>query len=193
MPRVRAWLHALLFLSMLSQPACRPSRPAAHDGCSPGIEAPRDLAVPGATLILGELHGTREVPMFAADLACLLLARGHKVVLALEIPATEQERIDRFLARRAAKSGDRRAAGEGAAVGAREGTDRGRRVRRRGTTCGEGRRDGRAVGRALRVTTRPLATATPAISLMLTKSSIQLACSPSRRSNHRRKNPLTVR
>ncbi len=101
MPPVRAWLQALLSLAMLSQPACRPSpsRPAADDGgCSPGIEAPRDLAVPGATLILGELHGTREVPMFAADLACVLLARGHKLVLALEIPATEQERIDRFLA-----------------------------------------------------------------------------------------------
>lgn len=101
MPRVRAWLHTLLSLAVLSQPACRPSRtrPAAHDGgCGPGIEVPHDLAVPGATLILGELHGTREVPMFAADLACLLLERGHKLVLALEIPVTEQERIDRFLA-----------------------------------------------------------------------------------------------
>lgn len=94
------WLHALLSLIVLSQPACRlsQSRPADDDGCSPGIEAPRDLAAPGTTLILGELHGTREDPAFTADVACLLLARGHQLVLALEIPATEQERIDRFLA-----------------------------------------------------------------------------------------------
>lgn len=46
--------------------------------------------------------------MFAADLACRLLERGHPLVLALEIPATEQERIDRFLA----SSGDAAARAE---------------------------------------------------------------------------------
>jgi hypothetical protein len=99
--RVRTRLHALLSLALLWQPACRssPSDSAADAaGCASGIEVPKVLAVPGGTLILGELHGTQEVPMFAADVTCHLLDQGHRVVLALEIPTTEQERIHRFLA-----------------------------------------------------------------------------------------------
>jgi hypothetical protein len=52
---------------------------------------------PRTTLILGELHGTREVPAFAANLACRA-TRAVETVVALEIPDTEQARIDAYLA-----------------------------------------------------------------------------------------------
>lgn len=45
-------------------------------------------------LLLGELHGTNEVPEFALTLACQLAAEGSKVVLALEMPASTQPAID---------------------------------------------------------------------------------------------------
>lgn len=62
----------------------------------------RDIANLGALkdapmILLGELHGLEGVPAFAIDLACRLAASGKPVVLALEIPRQEQERIDAFL------------------------------------------------------------------------------------------------
>ena len=49
-------------------------------------------------ILLGELHGLEAVPAFAIDLACRFAANGKAVVLALEIPRQEQDRIDAFLA-----------------------------------------------------------------------------------------------
>ena len=72
----------------------------------PAFAAPncgRDIANLGALkdapmILLGELHGLEGVPAFAIGLACRLGASGKPVVLALEIPRQEQERIDAFLA-----------------------------------------------------------------------------------------------
>lgn len=101
MALVRPRALSLLFLALPVEPACKspPTGPPANvDGCAPEPILPRDLAMPGTMVILGETHGTREVPTFAADLACHALAQGRALVLALEIPASEQARIDRFLA-----------------------------------------------------------------------------------------------
>jgi hypothetical protein len=49
-------------------------------------------------ILLGELHGLEAVPAFAGTLACRLAASGKPVMLALEIPRQEQDRIDAFLA-----------------------------------------------------------------------------------------------
>lgn len=47
-------------------------------------------------LVLGELHGTKEIPVLTAELARLRLSSGP-VLLALEIPAQEQDRMNRYL------------------------------------------------------------------------------------------------
>lgn len=60
--------------------------------------------VPGATVLVGELHGTVETPAFVGDLACHSLRAGHPTVIALELPDSEQDRLDAAL-----ESGDRAA------------------------------------------------------------------------------------
>ena len=70
---------------------------SAPGDCPSAVATPPGLTVAGTTLILGELHGTREVPAFAASLVCHA-ARTTATVLALEVPYTEQTRIDAFLA-----------------------------------------------------------------------------------------------
>lgn len=52
----------------------------------------------GQTLVLGELHGTRESPAFATALACSALQKGLAVTLALELPREEQKAVDDYLA-----------------------------------------------------------------------------------------------
>lgn len=47
-------------------------------------------------VILGELHGTRETPVFFGDLVCAAAARGPLVV-ALEIPVEDQPALDAYL------------------------------------------------------------------------------------------------
>lgn len=49
-------------------------------------------------LILGEVHGTQEIPALAAALAERFAARGDALVVGLEIPAQEQARVDAYLA-----------------------------------------------------------------------------------------------
>lgn len=65
-------------------------------GCAAvaGVEALFDA---GTVVLLGELHGTRQIPKAAGDLACAALARGLDVTVALEIPQSEDERIQAYL------------------------------------------------------------------------------------------------
>jgi hypothetical protein len=58
--------------------------------------APR--ARPGAVLLMGELHGTQEVPRFVAQSACQAAVAGTPVTVGLELPVENQERVERFLA-----------------------------------------------------------------------------------------------
>ncbi|WP_342378842.1 hypothetical protein NVS55_05490 [Myxococcus stipitatus] len=54
-------------------------------------------AKPGAVLLLGELHGTEEVPRFVAQSACQALVAGIPVTVGLELPLENQTRVDAFL------------------------------------------------------------------------------------------------
>ncbi|MCE3261882.1 MAG: hypothetical protein K0R43_961 [Pseudoduganella sp.] len=49
-------------------------------------------------ILVGELHGTNEMPAFVSGLACSLLQQGRQVVLALEVPADVQPALERYLA-----------------------------------------------------------------------------------------------
>lgn len=49
-------------------------------------------------LVLGEVHGTREVPEFVAAYLCTALQQKRKITLAIEFPSNEQGAIDAFMA-----------------------------------------------------------------------------------------------
>jgi hypothetical protein len=66
-------------------------RKACSVGCLDGV------VQPGGIVLFGEVHGTREIPGFVGDALCQAAASGE-VHLALEIPRTEQPRIDAYLA-----------------------------------------------------------------------------------------------
>jgi hypothetical protein len=51
----------------------------------------------GAVLLLGEMHGTQEVPRFVAQTVCQSLVAGIPVTVGLELPLESQTRIDTFL------------------------------------------------------------------------------------------------
>lgn len=55
-------------------------------------------AIRERVILVGELHGTNEMPAFASGLACSLLQQGRQVVLSLELPSDVQPEIDRYLA-----------------------------------------------------------------------------------------------
>lgn len=85
-------------------PATTPSAPAAAapnlgaDACGPEIAGADGVIAPGAIVMLGEMHGSREIPGFTGNLACRAALAGHTVIVGLEIPRVEQAAIDRFLA-----------------------------------------------------------------------------------------------
>jgi hypothetical protein len=66
--------------------------------CSSPIVGAKQALAPGPLLLLGELHGTAEIPRFVGDLACEASVGGSRVQLGLEIPSQEQSRINLFLA-----------------------------------------------------------------------------------------------
>jgi len=74
------------------------SRTAASLDCGAPIAGVAPLLVPGNIVMLGEIHGTVEIPAFVGDLACQALARGHRVLLGLEYPASEHSDLEAYLA-----------------------------------------------------------------------------------------------
>ncbi|WP_426757092.1 hypothetical protein [Myxococcus sp. Y35] len=52
---------------------------------------------PGGVLLLGEMHGTQEVPRFVAQTSCQVAVAGTPVTVGLELPLESQTRIDTFL------------------------------------------------------------------------------------------------
>lgn len=76
--------------------------PAFAEDCPPLAGADAVIA-PGTVLLLGELHGTAEMPAAVASLACAATARGLTVAVGLEIPQSEQARIDRYIAGESAR------------------------------------------------------------------------------------------
>jgi hypothetical protein len=53
---------------------------------------------PGNVVLLGELHGTQQVPHFLAQSVCQAAVQGVPVTVGLEIPVMNQERLQTFLA-----------------------------------------------------------------------------------------------
>lgn len=84
-------LHLLLPLAIAAAPpapACTPL---------PGVEAV--LATPGLNyLLLGEYHGTVELPRVAADVLCAAAASGRPVILGVEFTPANQPSLDAYLA-----------------------------------------------------------------------------------------------
>jgi hypothetical protein len=54
-------------------------------------------AKPGAVMLLGEMHGTQEVPRFLAQTVCQVTVAGTPVTVGLELPLENQTRVDTFL------------------------------------------------------------------------------------------------
>ncbi len=73
----------------------------ASAGCDKAIEAPASLYMQ-KVIVLGELHGTKEIPRFVEQLTCQFLALGKAVTVALELPSTEQASLDEFMQSRGA-------------------------------------------------------------------------------------------
>jgi hypothetical protein len=63
----------------------------------PPVDIPAEALPPRGTLMLGDLHGTREIPAFVGQLVAAASAR-EPVVLALEIPQEQAPSIRAFLA-----------------------------------------------------------------------------------------------
>lgn len=81
--------------------------------CGPEITGADAVIAPGAIVMLGEMHGSREVPAFTGNLACRAAMAGHAVIVGLEIPRVEQAAVDRYLAS-GGSTGDREALVAGA-------------------------------------------------------------------------------
>lgn len=58
------------------------------------------VARAGNAVLLGEVHGTQQVPHFLAQSVCQATQQGVPVSVGLEIPANNQERLQRFVASR---------------------------------------------------------------------------------------------
>ncbi len=89
-------LIAMLGLSLLVQAQ---SEGQNGNGCDTiaGAETLLDEAA-GRPILLGERHGTEQAPAFVTSLLCLGIVRGERIILALEIPSHEQDRLDDYLA-----------------------------------------------------------------------------------------------
>lgn len=73
------------------------SKPAALLQCQtvPGLA---DLALtPGTVLLVGEIHGTQEVPAAVLDAACELSRAGKPLTIGLEVPHQEAARVSAYL------------------------------------------------------------------------------------------------
>jgi hypothetical protein len=66
--------------------------------CGMPIIGLADKARKSAVMLLGELHGTREVPRFVALGTCQVASRGIPVSVGLEMPVEELARVRRFIA-----------------------------------------------------------------------------------------------
>lgn len=67
--------------------------------CSPIAEEASLWAAPKTNyIVVGEIHGTAEIPAFFGDLACAAHASGRPVVVGVEAAETEQDAISAFVA-----------------------------------------------------------------------------------------------
>jgi len=101
----------LLLLSVACADPATP--PAVADPRSLAARAPAaipgaaDLLQPGAVVVIGEMHGTEEFPALVLDLARLASSGGKAVSVHLEIPNSEQARLDAIVAGTASREAPR--------------------------------------------------------------------------------------
>jgi hypothetical protein len=76
--------------------AAAPAQQPVGANCPP-IAAVDQILAAGKLLLLGEVHGTNEVPAFVTGLVCAAGATGLPVVVGLEIPRSEAARLAEFL------------------------------------------------------------------------------------------------
>jgi len=96
----RAWILGLALLMSgcaAMRLAVQPIDAVLTDACVGGSALPAPLLKPGGLLIFGELHGTRELPAFFGEAVCWT-SGALPVQAGLELPASEQERVETFLA-----------------------------------------------------------------------------------------------
>ena len=77
--------------------AAAPARPKSPTDCGPPIDGLDALLEKPGLLLIGELHGTREIPATIGRIVCAASAR-RPVRLGVELSRAEQARIDRFMA-----------------------------------------------------------------------------------------------
>jgi hypothetical protein len=86
-----------LFIGSLTGFAICAAGPVAAETCA-ATEAVPAAVLDAPFLVLGDVHGTREVPEFVAAYLCTASGKGRKLTLALEFPSSEQRTIDTFMA-----------------------------------------------------------------------------------------------
>jgi hypothetical protein len=72
------------------------SAASAAENCATVLAAP-PAVLQRPLVVLGELHGTAQTVALAGDLVCAKAIRGEEVILALEVPDSEQARLYAFL------------------------------------------------------------------------------------------------
>ena len=93
--RLRRSITAFLFLLVL--PVTIQARPDIKEPPCDPIRRATEIVQPGRVVLLGELHGSVEVPLFVDDLVCLALSYGHAVAVGLEIPLEEEKSVSDYL------------------------------------------------------------------------------------------------
>lgn len=69
---------------------------ASCNQCDP-VPGAEPLLLPGQVVLLGEIHGTKEGPEYAGQIACNALKKNLRVTIALELPQTDQDQLDEYL------------------------------------------------------------------------------------------------
>lgn len=91
-------MRSLLLVFALGCQSSRPvARPVSSTPPPPALDIPAAVLPPHGTLLLGDLHGTREIPAFVGQVAATVAAR-EPVVLALEIPVQHAAPVHAYLA-----------------------------------------------------------------------------------------------
>lgn len=102
MPTTRAAARVLALLCLAAAAVSASTAAAAtaptRAGDHPDLARALAALVPTRTVILGEIHGTAEVPALVGDVVAAVLADGGPLTLALEIPSSHQAGLDRYLA-----------------------------------------------------------------------------------------------
>lgn len=76
-----------------------PATTAPAFDCGPEVRGAAALTGPGSVLLVGEMHGTTQVPEVVGRIAChAARAPEAEVILGLELPSDEQPAVDAYLA-----------------------------------------------------------------------------------------------